>query len=616
MKIDKRIVLLVSLLLLTSCSRNNLSSNPSSISSSSITISSDSLPLSSELSSIVIDPLAYYESELIRLEELKKDTKKLYLSSNVNRDNLIDEANRSYWKGYSSLIEFTKEALRNINTRNRFVEKFGEFEVTYLENIDTKKIFFNREFPSINYESVIKNGNSILENIKNNHEIKNVLSSFESFIGECEKLMDAYCIYNIYKDLYVDKSEYLIEFNDISKTYNEVENIYNKIYKDLLLSSFYKQETINYFSLSEKDVENILKEETFEDEIIGLFNEETELINRYGDQNYDQKELYLSLVNIRREIASKLGYDNYLDYVYSSVYKRDYTMEEGSTLIDNIILSDTLTTMYRTTKVGNMDYRLIGEYDLLEGLKNVSNVVSSSPKVLKDLITYGNYSFESRENKYGGSYKITLDSTGANYMFIATKGNIIDYTTVFHEYGHYLSSMLNKKEPNIDVAEIQSQGLEFLMSNYYSSFLDSKETKYMIEYNTTSQLWTLMSASLITRFENYVYTVDNIDLNEINRMYPYFESRILYPYSLGPTGYVNIPHIYNSPGYYISYLVSVVPALELWAENKMEDGISKYNKILLSNDMTFKDALNKANIISPFKKEAIEMIERRFNQIG
>ena len=48
----------------------------------------------------------------------------------------------------------------------------------------------------------------------------------------------------------------------------------------------------------------------------------------------------------------------------------------------------------------------------------------------------------------------------------------------------------------------------------------------------------------------------------------------------------------------------------------MEDGISKYNKILLSNDMTFKEALNKANIISPFKKEAIEMIERRFNQIG
>ena len=89
MKIDKRIVLLVSLLLLTSCSRNDLSSNSSSISSSSITISSDSLPLSSELSSIVIDPLAYYESELIRLEELKKraDQRKHSFPSEVKSAN-------------------------------------------------------------------------------------------------------------------------------------------------------------------------------------------------------------------------------------------------------------------------------------------------------------------------------------------------------------------------------------------------------------------------------------------------------------------------------------------------------------------------------------------------
>lgn len=610
----RKLLFLTVILMITSCSRT---SSSSSISSTPVSSNlSDSSLTSSEITSIVIDPLFHYESEISRLEEVKESIKKLYMSSNPNRDLLIDEANRNYWSDYSALIEFTQEALKNVNTMNRFIEKYGEFEITYLKNIDTKKIFFNRQLPSINHTSIINEGNTIINDIKENKESNSVISSFDKFNNEFDALLDAYCIYNIYKDLYVDNNEYLQEFNEISKTYNEVDNIYKKIFKELLLSDYYKEQTIKHFSLSNADVESILKQEIYSDEIVALFNEETELKNKFGDDSVDQAELYFSLVQLRKEIASKLGYEDYLDYVYSSVYNRDYTMEDAASLIDNIVTSETLTTMYRTKRNGTIDFRVIGEDDLFNGLEKVSNVVESSPKVLKDLMTYGNYSFDSRGNKFSGSYEMNLDSLGTYYMFISSNGDIKDYSTVFHEYGHYLSSMLNKGEPCLDLAEIQSQGLEFLMSNYYSSFLNSEETKYMINYNTISQLWTLMSASFITRFENYVYTTDDLTLNDINSIYSYFESRILYPYTLGINGYTIIPHIYSSPGYYISYLISVVPALELWAESKIEDGISKYNKILLSNNMTFMEALENANIISPFKKEAIEMIERRFDQIA
>ena len=45
-------------------------------------------------------------------------------------------------------------------------------------------------------------------------------------------------------------------------------------------------------------------------------------------QNEVLGEIYLRMVDLRREVAAANGYDNYGDYAYEVVYQRDYTQED------------------------------------------------------------------------------------------------------------------------------------------------------------------------------------------------------------------------------------------------------------------------------------------------
>ena len=99
-----------------------------------------------------------------------------------------------------------------------------------------------------------------------------------------------------------------------------------------------------------------------------------------------------------------------------------------------------------------------------------------------------------------------------------------------------------------------------------------------------------------------------------------FTQLTTYPFSFGMDEYGNLDytgilHIYQQPGYYISYLTSLIPALEIYAM-PLEQGRNTYNELVsYGENNRFKDVLNKVGISSPFEKETIDKIAYNLEQV-
>ena len=144
------------------------------------------------------------------------------------------------------------------------------------------------------------------------------------------------------------------------------------------------------------------------------------------------------------------------------------------------------------------------------------------------------------------------------------------------------------------------------MTNYYSKILDSKSSQALINYQKYEALWALVSSSAISSFEEYAYSQDaqTLTISDLDMMFNTLSSNL---YTNGMT-YTDIPHIYIQPGYYISYLVSLIPSLELYAMD-LNQAIKAYNVIIdygETNSLSF--VLEKAGIKSPFEEGVINTL--------
>ena len=570
------------------------------------------------------DVFSYYQNEVNKLEEIKNKKANITNKNNSEVELLTEE----YWNTYASLISFLQDKLSEDSIKDYFVSLLGKEKVNYILDIDTSKIFYKRKY-SLYDESDLEN--IIKEiNLKINLEVSHteVIKCLEKFILEYENLIDKRLHINLLSDLYLNNIFYQNEKERLDEYYLIIENKYKEIFKTLLKNQKYSEYVVENLNLDEEDISYFLDSVIYEKDILELFTNESELENKYLtlSNNKDKLNLYVELVNIRNQISNKLGYSSYLDYVYKEVYKRNYTLKDVSNLISNIFSSSTLKKnyLYYSYLENNSKYYFINEYDLLSALDNVGNFIFESKDIIKELKTYGFYNFDYRNNKYKGSYKTYLNiKNNEQFILLNVNNNINDYLTLFHEFGHYLGDKLtdeNRKgnKFDLDIAEVHSQGLEYIMSNFFSLFLKEEESKELMSRLTFNALWTLYSSALVSLFEEYVY----INLPTKEEMVEKFDDLIednLFPLNFGMEEehylFTNITHIFTSPGYYISYLTSIIPSLVLWSNNDINLVRKQYKTILsygTSNDFIY--VLNQVNLPSPFEKESIKLIENQIDK--
>ncbi len=330
-------------------------------------------------------------------------------------------------------------------------------------------------------------------------------------------------------------------------------------------------------------------------------------------------ELFLKLVAIRKEIAAQLGYPDYCAYRYAA-YGRDYTPREADAF-SKAVLNDAVP-IYRTVR---SDAAVDREVLLLSDRYSEEQVFAPVGAVLKlidpafsepweYMLTYRYYDDTLRPDKLPGNYTTYFASYGAPFLYLNWDESCEMPTTLLHEFGHYAGYYFRSEQDaaggTLDLAEVDSQGLELLAIPYYDQLFGNRADEAR-SVQLSNALYAVISGCVMDAFERFAYTAEDLTAERLGAE---FDS-LVKSYGLEADGFTawtwtRIPHLFRSPGYYLSYAVSAVVALELYAISLQNHNraVSVYRKIINRKDFVFHSVLRESGLTDPFRNDTIKHI--------
>lgn len=345
-------------------------------------------------------------------------------------------------------------------------------------------------------------------------------------------------------------------------------------------------------------------------------------------QNETLGAIYLQMVDLRRQIARTAGYDSYTQYAYETIYQRDYTPEEiqqfHASVKEHIApLLNALLTLWQHEGASESffgDYSGDIALDMIQPY--IGQLSSEMAEAMAYMRTHGLYDSSESETKADMGFTTILDFYGAPFFFNAPTGSVNDLTTAVHEFGHYndyywRSCGWNDSDKGIDLSEVHSQGLELLFSHFYPE-LFGEEGGAVLNYQLLVITSAIQEGSLHDELQQYVYSTENVTLEQINREY----RRLCGEYGLVDEDdpreelydWVQIPHTFTSPLYYISYAVSAAGAFAFWLdaqEGEYFDAVDEYLKfVALPVDMSFQESFQALEMESPLSEHYLEELSQ------
>jgi hypothetical protein len=357
------------------------------------------------------------------------------------------------------------------------------------------------------------------------------------------------------------------------------------------------------------------------------------------ESEYDARseEIYTELIKTGTALGKKLGFNGYMDYAYSDIYTRDYTPEEvrkvattvggesGLSPVINAALDRLYNTEIRANELTALQSLLYGSFED----KNVrfildlfySKMGGDIYEAYREFFKNGYYylGYESGKSE-DGAFTFYLDTLEVPAIYFGP--GYQDAFTFVHEFGHYYNYVKNggKDALSYDLAETQSQGdewlfLAFLKEHYYGTNIPV----YMESYYLVNTLLTVFISFSVNEFEMLAYDAvtggndapkyDELYKDAVNTVYSYdiLLGHLGYP----PENYWRLVVIEN-PGYYVSYAISQIPAMELYtvACTDFAKAVTMYEAIQTTGD--FVAVVTAAGLHSPLENEVYAILAKAF----
>lgn len=353
-------------------------------------------------------------------------------------------------------------------------------------------------------------------------------------------------------------------------------------------------------------------------------------------QNTLLGDIYLRLVKVRQEIAGLYDYDNYNDYMYEA-YGRDYTPEEIQKFCDSVKTELTAPYYYIQNLVDFSAPCLTVYYTPEDIFQTLSTYIPQTSADLLDgldhLIDNELYDIAYSDVKMSGAFTMYFPYYNTEAIVMQPNGNTYDLLTMVHEFGHFNADFQQGSTGSLDVAEVQSQGLEFLFMEHYEDIFGS-DAGTVEEYVTLQLLNSFISGCLNNELETWAYLQDDLTLDALNAKH----AELLTAYEQMQPGswvleyysksWVQTPHYFTSPCYYISYATSVAGAFAI-RELMMENPTAAVNAYLevaaAETDKGFSEVMDDAGLGDVLAPEAIKAVsevlmehfnlEKRFEEL-
>ena len=340
-----------------------------------------------------------------------------------------------------------------------------------------------------------------------------------------------------------------------------------------------------------------------------------------------EEPIFIDLIRIRRLIADELGYSSYSQLAYDSM-GYDYTPEEMQELLYDIgqysapVASDLEYTVFQSYFQTNVQPKV----NTITVINKLYDVYSGLGGDYKDAYSYmlqhGLYDVAAdSRNRYPGAFTTYVENNNSPYLFMTASGFIRDYTTLAHEFGHFLDSYVNDgADESLAISEISSQALELLTITRLKNFIGQKNYSYL-EYYT---LFTFLNSVLLTQsfyaaFEHMVYDLEydeitsaRLSMTVENAFSLIFGENITID---GDLSYVAITHTFLYPFYVESYVTSGIVSLDIFFSESSKtgsrgDGFKLYETLINrgNSELGFTERLSLAGLDSPFDHGKVKEI--------
>ena len=431
-------------------------------------------------------------------------------------------------------------------------------------------------------------------------------------------------------------ASYMDEYTRISALYTDYSSRLIRMYRPVYESVYCDTVFGNW---SEEEIEMALKlSDSYTDEVVSLTKQRDELLAAYYklDQKAngflsDSEKCYKQIVTLNNRIAEKLGYDGYVDYAYDHVYSRDYTKDDAKRLYEYVRsyivplaedLQDEIA-VFATTDRFQKEYLTVYKYDFTSSeldslLESYYGYFYDNPEVFvkqwRDLTVFGT------ESSYSAAFTLALSYYGLPVCYYG--GDYQDPFTIIHEQGHFAAILQMPGGYNsIDLCEVHSQGNEWLFLSYLKD-QSSKKDRYdeIAKVMLYEQCLSIIIATACDMFEQTMY--DDLPSSNLDAAFKdclnYLGAYELLNLNMNvkPEYYWHYAIVSNSM-YYLSYAVSMIPAVELYVVAQSEGfeiAASRYSALMGYNSYVgFSEALGEAGLSSPFESTVYVQIKEYFS---
>ena len=373
-------------------------------------------------------------------------------------------------------------------------------------------------------------------------------------------------------------------------------------------------------------------EDIWTDAYKALAQQETELIERYYEisaqangedpsseayhQTYGAQlaQVYVELIQVRQQMAREAGYEDLQTYAYEYIYGRDFTPEEAEVYLEEIRRE--LVPLYEgldTSGIWEEGLRACSTQETFDYVERTAQAMGGDiQEAFETMDRLGLYHIEYGENKLDTSFEVFLPDYLQPFVFVDPNGSNMDMLTFAHEFGHFCNDYVSVgTAAGIDVAEVFSQGMEYLSLSYGDA------PQEMVAMKMADSLCVYVEQAAYAAFELAVYDLEGEDLTVENVEETFYQVGMAYGFdSWGFDGrmYVGIPHFFTDPGYVISYVVSNDAAMQLYQLEQEETGagLERFQESLDTQQSTLLAYLEEAGLESPFAPGRIGKVRQTF----
>ena len=306
------------------------------------------------------------------------------------------------------------------------------------------------------------------------------------------------------------------------------------------------------------------------------------LLELWAEQEQAAGEVYRKLLRLRADIAEQAGFDSYPDYAHRVLYGRDYEAEDIAALREAAKTYILPLQLRLLDDLGEKDLRALSVRSRKSGeemLDDIQPFLQDFDREMADAFRFMRehhlYDIEYGAEKLPVMYTAGLPAYGSAFIFGSPAGNYRDYQdygNLVHEFGHFNETFYSTQHDlwssfNIDVGEIDAQALALIFTGFAGEVFGENCAETYTKVVLYDILDSVLDGCLYDEFQEAAFQDPDMSVEELNRLFLRLSEEYGYQYDRGveeDPSWVEIPHNFQTPFYYISYATSALSALDLW----------------------------------------------------